>query len=63
MTEDQIKTLAKFFTGTAVIAYSVGLEMKKGGLYEVAVEFFAARRALGIEGYISAEEAEKILRA
>jgi hypothetical protein len=57
MTDEQIRAVAKYFTGNSVVAYSIGLEMPTSAMHPVAKDYFAAREALGITGYITEDQA------
>lgn len=57
MTDEQIEALATFFTGSTVAVYSIALELKDTAMSQAAKDFFAARKALGLEGYINKDEA------
>jgi hypothetical protein len=59
--ECAIKTLAEYFTGTLVAKYSIDLQI--ASRHDEAMAFFKARKALGIDGYATFEEATKILGA
>lgn len=54
--------LATYLTGSNVAAASIGLELG-GHAKTLAEPFFALRRALGIEGYVTRDEVLDILRA
>lgn len=61
ISEDGIKALADLFTGGSVGEASAKLAVG-GKMGEQGRRFFAARKALGIEGYATQEEAEKQIR-
>lgn len=58
MTQEQIKTLAKYLGGGQQAKFSIYLEM--GGLQRGdANDFFKLRDVFGVESYASVEAAEK----
>lgn len=62
MNDEDIKAIADYFTGSAVADASICLALPAGPRQKRAQEFFAARMALGIEGYHNSVKAERILR-
>lgn len=59
---DVMGTLADYFTGSCVAVHSMGLELQ--GMQRLsALRFFEARKALGIDGYASRDEALEAMRA
>lgn len=54
--------VAEYFTGPDVAHQSIMLQMPNKQTYACAERFFKARSALGITGYMDAEEALAALR-
>lgn len=61
VSEEGVKALAELFTGGSVGEASAKLSVG-GKMAEQGQRFFTARKALGIEGYDTQEEAEKKIR-
>jgi hypothetical protein len=59
MTEKQFEALIEYFTGTAVAHNSIMMGHSEPIYVHHARQFFKARDALGIRGYISKEDAMK----
>jgi len=56
-----ITALAQYLTGSRVIDYSIGLKLG-GQAKDRAEAFFALRRAWGVQGYDTPQEAERTIR-
>lgn len=62
MTDEQVRLLARFLTGSRLIEASVQLERPLTARGQAAVEFFALRKAFGLQAYESVEVAEERIR-
>lgn len=57
MSETEIEAIAEYFTNSAVVTVqSVMLQTPEAKASVAAEKFFQARKALGIEGYISKDD-------
>lgn len=58
---DVDRIIAEFLTGPDVAHHSIGLQLPSKHTYASAERFFKVRSALGINGYMDADEAVKAI--